>query len=175
MAIILLIFLSSVSFGYEKPSSSKPKQVEYKFQNVGEVSFKAVGNPGFLTINGDGASLSGSHKEGKGVFHVKLSDLKTGIDLRDEHMRDKYLEVGKYPEAKLVVKSIVQLPSGKYFWKGDLTLKDTTKPVEGEAYDFGSSIKTSFKIKLTDFKSIGVPSWLGVTVAEDVDIFVSVP
>src|SRR4051812_12504401 len=32
---------------------------------------------------------------------LKLDSLKTGIDLRDEHMKKKYFETDKYPEAVL--------------------------------------------------------------------------
>ena len=32
-------------------------------------------------------------------FSVDLTSLKTGIALRDEHMRDRYLHTGKYPNA----------------------------------------------------------------------------
>lgn len=148
-----------------------------EFKESGSVRFEAVGNPGFLSISGEGGKLSGNlvEKSGKitgGEFSVALAPFKTGISLRDEHLRVKYLEVKKYSHAKLKLKSVTQLPDGQYFWQGDLTIKDTTKPVEGYASSFGKEIKTSFKISLDDFKSIGVPSYLGVTVAKEVEIFV---
>jgi len=49
---------------------------------------------GFVTV--DPTDIKGS---AKGRFEVDLATLKTGISLRDQHMREKYLEVDKYPKA----------------------------------------------------------------------------
>jgi polyisoprenoid-binding protein YceI len=40
------------------------------------------------------------------VFNVDLASLDTGIALRNEHMRDKFLETSKYPTAVYTVKQI---------------------------------------------------------------------
>jgi len=45
---------------------------------------------------------------GKGVFAVDLSTLKTGIDQRDEDMREEFLETKRYPYAILAIDSITQ-------------------------------------------------------------------
>lgn len=67
-------------------------------------------------------------------FDVDLSTIDTGIELRNEHMRDNFLETGKYPKATFTATSIkmeqkpnlkkaqtVQLVS-----KGDFTLHGVT-------------------------------------------------
>ncbi len=45
---------------------------------------------------------------GKGVFAVDLATLKTGIDQRDEDMRDEFLETRRFPYAILSIDSITQ-------------------------------------------------------------------
>lgn len=48
---------------------------------------------GFVAV--DPADISAA----KARFEVDLASLKTGIGLRDEHMREQYLETNKYPNA----------------------------------------------------------------------------
>ena len=57
---------------------------------------------------------------------------------------------------------------GEFKWTGKLTLKGETKPVSGTGSLKGDTITANFKISLSDYPAIGVPSWLGVTVEKDV-------
>lgn len=46
----------------------------------------------------------------KGEFEISVSSLKTGIDLRDQHIRDEnWLDAKKYPTIKLIIKQIKKL------------------------------------------------------------------
>lgn len=147
------------------------------------VGFVAVGKPGFLRIKGEGAKLNGSGAvDGDvltGTFAVDLRALHTGIDLRDEHMKGKYLETEKFPEAllELTGTKISVTDAGDYDLAAMITVKGVKKPLTVRAKltptDGGSRIDgdATFKIKLSDF-AVGVPSYLGVTVAEDVDVAV---
>jgi polyisoprenoid-binding protein YceI len=139
---------------------------------TGTADWTAVGNPGFLRITGEGGTVTGEATEagGKvsGTFKVKLADYTTGMGLRDSHMKDKYLEVAKYPEAVLVLDPVIAGPS--FVWGGKLTLKGVTKPVTGKASYTGGKLKAFFTVNIKDFPSIGVPSHLGVTVANTVDV-----
>src|SRR4051812_42213663 len=67
-----------------------------------EVLFQATG-PAGLKIEGKTTDLSvGS--AGKSVrIRVALAGLDTGIALRNKHLKEKYLELEKYPEAVLEV------------------------------------------------------------------------
>lgn len=139
-----------------------------------DVTFLAVGSPGFLEIEGtDGkltvgdATIEGSIV--KGTLKVKLDDMTTDMDLRDRHMKTKYLETAKYPWAVLKLDP-TDLKSGKF--SGTLTLKGQTKKVTGKLGVTGGQISASFSISMEDFPAIGVPSWLGVTVADEVQIVV---
>lgn len=46
-------------------------------------------------------------------FEVELASLKTGIDLRDQHMREQYLETGKYPKAIFTLNRIIKASESK--------------------------------------------------------------
>jgi len=149
------------------------------------VSFVAVGKPGFLKIKGDGAKLRGKasldQNKISGEFEVDLSPLTTGIDLRDEHMKEKYLETGKFPTAKLRLDPISYdgvVSTIDTDFSGYLTIKGTEKPISGKFTAqglLGANVEgtANFEIKMSDFP-IGVPSHLGVTVAESVKVSVKI-
>jgi polyisoprenoid-binding protein YceI len=146
-------------------ASSLAATVKVKSSNV---TFTATGNPGFLTIEGHGAKISGleiSRKDGAimGEAYCDLRVFTTDMDLRDDHMHKKYLESKRFPRAKLEFTGI----NGHFV--GELTLKGVTKKVAGNYTLKGNSLQSSFKVNLKDFP-IGVPSWLGVTVAEIVEV-----
>ncbi len=44
----------------------------------------------------------------KAAFALDLASLKTGIDKRDEHMRDNFLETSKYPTAMLTIDKVTK-------------------------------------------------------------------
>ena len=145
------------------------------------LEFTAIGKPGFLRINGKDAKIAGTATPTgtgySGTFTAKLDDFHTGIDMRDEHMKKKYLETDKYPTATLkwTVAKVNLGDSSEVPFKGTLTLHGVERPVEGTAKLDPSSDKKSVKVdakfplKLSDFK-IEIPSYMGVTVAEDVDV-----
>lgn len=147
------------------------------FKVSGPVTFTAVGTPGFLKIEGEGAKASGditTAPDGSylGVITVELKGLKTGIDLRDEHMHKKYLESAKYPVATLKLKEGLKGQGGKFC--GELTVKGQTKAVCGEASltddSTGKRVKAKLTVNVKDFPAIGVPSAMGVTMADTVDV-----
>lgn len=149
------------------------------------VEFLATGKPGFLKIKGQGAQLKGKAdiKGGQltGEFTVNLTPIKTGIELRDEHMKERYLETAKFPEAKLVVDPLKMDEStggSDIPFTGKLTIKGKESPIKGNlsvnfASDGGNAKSAKgtakFKINIGDYP-IGVPSHMGVSVAESVDV-----
>ncbi len=164
---------------------SKPAQLSFT-SDKGKVTFKAVGNPSALVINGEGKGPDGklkitSDKVVEGDLRFDLKTLETGLGLRDRHMKNKYLEVEKFPEAKFTP---TQVPwtdpstAGTQNLKvspfvGKLTLHGVEMPVEGTMSSTAANGKVDcefdFKIKLTDYK-IEIPSFAEITVAETVDV-----
>lgn len=168
LIIFISLLVSSVALG----------ALSFKKES-GEVEFKAKGWPSLLIINGKGEGFAGdlSLKDGKlsGELSFELKSLKTGIDLRDDHLKNKYLKIAENPLAILKVKDLV-FPSGnkgKLKFSAELRLNGVSRAVAvvGKLHTKGETLKVNaqFKIKLSDFK-IAIPSFKGITVAEDVEI-----
>lgn len=119
-------------------------------------------------------------EEARGEIHVDLASIKTGIELRDRHMRENHLETSKYPEAVFNVTSLT-LPSGglkdgertRVTVQGTFSLHGVEHSIEPETYmtfrnnSSGSaiSIESSFPVKLADYK-VKRPQFLFLRLAE---------
>lgn len=148
--------------------------------NTCAVTFLATGKPGFLKVNGQGADCKGTlESDAKGIsgeVSVPMSKFVTGIDLRDDHMKKKYFEVEKYPNAILKITKFET--SGKDGeskgpFTGTLNFHGVEKPISGTAVSKvgggKNAIEAEFSLNLDDFK-LEVPTYAGVTVANKVDV-----
>ena len=151
----------------------------------GKVGFLAVGKPAMIKIVGEGAGPTGdlTLADGKlqGTLTIDMAKLTTKIDLRDDHMKNKYLEIGKYPTSTITFKdynlnldSLTTTATEQPF-AADLQLHGITKPVIGTIkLSKDNSVVTgvaSFKIKVTDYMDT-LPSYAGIKVADDVEVTV---
>ena len=157
-------------------------------KTTGEVSFLAIGRPSAIKIKGKapaGVSTSGelrfSDKTVSGTVIVNLSAFETGIELRDRHMKERYLEVARFPEAALEIEALVlpeSLDKGDVMvrdvaFHGQLSLHGQKRPVSGTA-GVEESAQTNritftitFSTKTSDY-AISVPSYMGIKVADEV-------
>ena len=175
--ILTLILLTSLSF------NAKATIELVLSSEKGKVEFLAKGWPALLKINGKGEGATGKvvikDNKASGELKLNLSSFETGISLRDTHMKDNYLEVAKFPVATLTLKKI-ELPKnlkGKAKFTGNLNLHGVNKPINGKLSFKGTKkginkVKAEFDLKISDF-DIAIPSFKGVTVAEDVKVNVS--
>lgn len=128
----------------------------------------------------------------KGSISVSVSSIKTGIDLRDEHLRsENWLDAAKFPEITFIIKSVnevKQVADNQLQIKvvGDFTLKGVTKEVTADAtltyLDESEQtkmrapgdllgVKATFNVKLSDF---GVNNKVvGQKVAEEIEVSVN--
>lgn len=98
----------------------------------------------------------------KATFDVDLASIDTGIELRNEHMRDNFLETAKYPKATFTLKSLqkpVVLKSGqkqRILATGDFTLhgKTVTKVVPVDVTYFHKCPATESKMEGCDLLQI---------------------
>lgn len=140
----------------------------------GSFEAKTTALSGSVTANADGSgALDGS-------VAVDLRTLDTGIALRNEHLRDKYLEVDKgrgFDTATLSeidLKGIdVDAPDGKGSFTGSLTVHGVKKTVTGavDVRQTGAALraKASFPVVLPDY-GIAKPRYLGVGVKDTVQV-----
>jgi len=130
----------------------------------------------------------------KGKVKVNLNDLKTGIDLRDEHLRSEmWLNTEKYPDATFMLKIISgasSLADGK---KTEVQLhgtftthgvsKDIVAPAELTYFKESEKtkakiagnllkVKAEFEIKLSDY-GVSIPSMVVGKVDENIVIGVN--
>ena len=124
-----------------------------------------------------------------GSFEAKTTALSgsvtldTGIGLRNEHLRENYLEVGKGAGFDTATLSEIDLNGlnpdaleGKGSFTGVLSLHGVSKAVTG-AVDIrqsgaGLRVKASFPVQLSDY-SIRPPRYLGVGVKNIVQVEVA--
>jgi polyisoprenoid-binding protein YceI len=118
-----------------------------------------------------------------GALAVDLRTLQTGIGLRDTHMRERYLEVGKGEGYSTAILDRIRLdgndtstPVGKVAFRGVLALHGQEREVTGTA-DIRRSgqtlrVQASFPVAVSDF-GIESPTYLGVGVRNEVTVAVS--
>ena len=143
----------------------------------GSVIFVAKGKPSLLKIEGKGSGFNGqlTEENGKvsGTLTMDVRSFDTGIELRDEHMKNNYLDVENFPTATLSLKDQAVPKEGSFKFKGELEIKGVPKTVEGTATlkktDGGTELKAEFPINISNYP-IGVPKYLGITVAETVQV-----
>jgi hypothetical protein len=118
-----------------------------------------------------------------GTIVVDLTTLDSGIALRNEHLRDNYLEVGRgtgYHDAVLSELKMSGVDprtfSGSTNFTGTLLLHGTKRSVAGTARvkrEGGAArIEATFTVPVADY-GIPKPTYLGVGVKNDVQIKVS--
>ncbi|MDR3606988.1 MAG: YceI family protein [Oligoflexia bacterium] len=183
------LFSATLAFLIAAPFAAHASQEKIDFDRAtGSSAFHAVGRPSAIKINGTGASPKGVLTWGDdgrvgGSVTLDLSSLDTGISMRTNHMKEKYLEAGKFPQAKLAITEL-GIPAtnvSKEFtqenasFKGNLTLHGVTKPVSGtlriEHHAKNAVVHAEFTVKISDY-SIAIPVFAGITVADEVNIAV---
>ncbi len=145
-----------------------------------ELNFQARGKPGFIRINGTSGKVEGvlevQNQELSGSFKSDLKLLDTGIDLRDKHMKETYLELGKYPDTNLVLNPIPWKSDQNEYegeFSGLLTLHGLQKIVSGDIEITKNKkaidLEASFSIDLDDF-GVKIPTYAGIKVADKVKV-----
>lgn len=114
------------------------------------------------------AQLVGSKVTAQNIV-VDLKNLNSGISLRDEHTKNKYLEVSKYPSAILVSATG---ENGK--GTGVIKIKGIEKPISGTYKVKGKELEAEFDLKLSEFGIKGI-KYMGVGVNDVVKVNVTVP
>lgn len=155
-------------------------------ENDGKIEILAKGNPSALKIKGQGSGPSGTVDLSTmtGDFEFDLTSLDTGIKLRNEHMKEKYLQTNSFPKAKLKILSIdtqganltndFDIENAKF--NGVLSLHGVEKPISGgvniSRKGVRAKVSANFKVSIADY-GIETPSFAGITVTQEVDISVN--
>ncbi|MEM6928736.1 MAG: YceI family protein [Myxococcota bacterium] len=136
------------------------------------VVFHAEGSPGFLTFEGVTRQLTLEADGDTLTFIVPMDTVQTGIALRDQHMRDTYVETATFPDVALTVRRAdVRFPEAGQRHEGTLSGTFTAHGVTRDvavAYTIREkkgrfTIEASFPFD-TSAHDIAIPSYLGVTI-----------
>jgi polyisoprenoid-binding protein YceI len=140
------------------------------FSAIGTGGFKMEGKTPTVDVTDDGKTVS---------VVVGLTELVTGISLRDRHMRDKYLEVAKFPTTTLAVGiDALKIPAAAGAIEGDATGKMTLHGVtKDQPFHYKGTCKAdgicdltgTITLNMNDY-GVVVPSYLGITVKPNVTI-----
>jgi polyisoprenoid-binding protein YceI len=126
---------------------------------------------GDLTVADESGSVSG-------MVQVDLATLETGIGLRDQHMKDKYLEIHRsqtLTTATLEEIHIERAEEGSMPFHGRLTLHGEQHTISGmadlQAQSRGGGVRVHarFPLSLAAF-GIQPPHYLGVGVRDEVQV-----
>jgi polyisoprenoid-binding protein YceI len=136
--------------------------VQANLSPAGNFQGKSAQVKGVATQKGDTVNASN--------IIIHLQSLNTGIELRDKHMKDKYLEVGKFPDAVLTE---AHGQGGK--GTGKLKIHGVEHEVTG-TYEIvgGKELTANFPIHLSDYKIEGI-RYMGVGVKDEANITVTLP
>jgi polyisoprenoid-binding protein YceI len=158
-----------VAAGAAEAALSSPTNANVVFDAAGPAGMKIEGSTADLNVVEDGGNV---------IITVPLANLSTGISLRDHHMKEKYLEVPKFPSAVLTIpRASLKLPNPgervEADTQGTILLHGQSRPitVHYDAKDDGGTLAThgTLHLNMNDF-GITVPVYLGVTVKPDVDV-----
>jgi polyisoprenoid-binding protein YceI len=140
------------------------------------IAFAAKANVG-MVIEGTTSAIVVDEDAKNVTLTVAVGTLTTGVELRDKHMKETYLEAPKFPEAKLVIeKSCLALPeagekSGEC--PAAFTLHGETKgvTVKYKAAVTGKNVDVDANF-VANFVDHGVqePKYMGIKVKPLVDV-----
>lgn len=129
-------------------------------------------------------------KTGSGKVVVDLGGLDTGIPMRNEHLRSEmWLNTGKFPQAVFETTKVKHRSGDEFDVEGKLTIHGVTRTVNArakvrympesdatkKAMFMGDvlNVKTSFKIKLSDY-GVKIPEMAAGKVSNEVGITLNV-
>jgi len=176
------------------PAMSFAESITYVIRDDGKSSATFVSDAPLETMTGKTSKVTGSLMvdpaditQTKGAFKVPVVSLRTGNDLRDEHLQgDGWLHAKKYPHIEFEITEVVlgkKDPKGlkknketKVQVKGKFTAHGITKLVTTKGTvkwsDDALRVKANFVANLEDHQ-ISVPSIVRLKVANEMDVSVN--
>lgn len=126
----------------------------------------------FKTFQGSAQSEGDDFDNAQLEFSLDVDSIDTNQEMRDGHLRgEEFFDSAKFPKISFKSTSFTKTGDDTYKVTGDLTMKDTTKPVTleaeygGSAVDFYGNTKAGFEVTgKINRKEFGL-SWGGITEA----------
>ena len=88
-------------------------------------------------------------------FEADTASINTGNVQRDGHLQsDDFFSAAKYPKLKFVSTAFKKVNGENYKLEGNLTIKETTKPVSLDVV-YGGTVKNPYGITIAGFEMTG--------------------
>lgn len=91
--------------------------------------------------------------QAKVSFSADIASIDTGMEMRDTHLKSpEFFNAEKYPQLKFESTSFEKIGDTIYLLKGNITIRETTKPIQldveygGRMVDFYGNTKAGFEI-----------------------------
>ena len=153
----ILVLMSTTSLF----AADKGIVVDVSLSPAGSFQIKSAKVKGKMVKSGDGKIRSNGLK-------VSVRSLKTGIDMRDDHLKKRLMH------KKFKKVEIVKAIGAKGRGVGIILVKGIKKKFKFSYKEMGNMIKAKFKLSLKDFK-IKDLSYMGVGVEDKVTVIATVP
>ena len=186
LALLAAALIGAVTLASSVDAQNLKDRTYYFGTHPARTSITFVSEADLETIHGVTNAVTGQVRLDKtgtlaaGDLRVAVNTMKTGIALRDEHLRSpNWLDARKYPYVRLALVEAKVQPDGKT-WKvkARITIKGVTKDVKttarvrafpdqvAKALGPGSwlRVRTSFPVTLSDF-GIRIPQKVGSKVS----------
>jgi polyisoprenoid-binding protein YceI len=184
MLVIAVLMMASFSVSAQTKWSVDKAHSSVKFSVIHMVVSEVDGN--FKMFDGSLEAAKPDFSDAKINFTIDVNSINTDNEKREGHLKSAdFFDVANYPQIKFVGTSMKPLGGNKYELKGNLTLKDVTKPVVfqvtyGGTLTTKNGAKAGFKAKTTIDRYDYNLKWNnpletgGLTVSKEVEITVNV-
>jgi polyisoprenoid-binding protein YceI len=186
-AVFAAVFAVEASFA----SGASAQARTFTLRNESGNRIQFVSDAPLETINGTGSHVTGELQvdpanlaSARGTIRARIASLRTGIDLRDEHLRsENWLDANRYPEAVfeiIGVEGAARLEPNQQTslrLRGRFSLHGVTREVVATAQvrfaDDSIRGTARFNVRLTDF-NISVPLPVRLKVANEIQVEVTI-
>lgn len=184
MLAIAVLMMASYSVGAQTKWSVDKAHSSVKFSVIHMVVSEVDGN--FKMFDGSLEAAKPDFSDAKINFTIDVNSINTDNEKREGHLKSAdFFDAATYPQIKFVSTSMKPLGGNKYELKGNLTLKDVTKPVVfqvtyGGTLTTKNGAKAGFKAKTTIDRYDYNLKWNnaleagGLAVSKEVEITVNV-
>lgn len=109
----------------------------------------------FDNFDATATTEGGALENAKITFSAEAASVNTGTPQRDEHLRsDDFFNAEKYPKLTFESTSFTKSGDDEYQLKGNLTIRDVSKPVD-LAVEYGGEIKDPYGNRRIGFTVTG--------------------
>jgi polyisoprenoid-binding protein YceI len=126
-------------------------QVQFKIKHMVVTTVSGTFGKYDVTIEASKDDFS----DAKATFEAEVGSISTGNEQRDNHLKsDDFFNAEKFPKIKFVSKGIKKSDNEHYKLEGELTLRETTKPITLDVV-YGGTVVNPYGMTVAGFEISG--------------------